>query len=207
MKLLSPKRRTRLHGAFRVFGGSVVAKLLIATLCLAIAGLIAVWLSRGKTSHPTRFADLPPPVQREIMLAQHERQGSGPRQPGVAKASPPRPLAITPLEHLSWPNQAVWKRSLLETNPPSWQENVGLKLDDEFKSELLAFFRAQTNITIRESLAWPLARMGGADVFQALTSALTNDYHWAKLELDDAVDLSDILSRNDAIERRPPIGN
>lgn len=93
----------------------------------------------------------------------------------------------------NWPNQEVWKRSLLETSPSAWQKKIGISLNAELKPELLEYFQVQTNIPIREALAWPLARFGGAEVFKALTLALTNDYRNATLHDENAIDLAHIL--------------
>ena len=175
--------------------GSIAGKLLIASLGIAILSLLAWWLTGKKV--PATTAPGPLQVTSEAMAWRIMKQNAEEEvlaRSRIRSGTPPTTvLATAPLTQSSWPNQTAWKRSLLESNAHDWQNEVGLKLTAEFKPELLGFFRAQTNINIRAALAWPLARVGGEDVFEVLTAALTNDYRTAKLGLDDAVELSVIL--------------
>lgn len=177
--------------------GSIAGKLLIASLGLALIGSASWWFIREKASPPPNSATKPfiPKATSKNRL----EDGFMPPTPGSpgSQRSQRMPqtnaLPATPTGQVNWPNQLAWKRSLLEANPDAWQREIGVKLATEFKPEVLAYFRAQTNITVRQALAWPLARMGGDDVFQVLTAALTNDYRTASLGLDDTVALSLIL--------------
>lgn len=171
--------------------GSVAGKLIISVLGLSIILLIG-WVftradvsSQQLNSKPVNTSGPQAPTPTDV---KHRKAKTVATQKAVPSAKP----VVTALDRV-YPNQELWKRSMLETNGMLWCRTVRGKLTDEMKPELLEYFGSQTNISFRISAATELAHFGGADVVQAFALALTNDYRNTTLPDWDVMTLSRML--------------